>query len=151
MIFAEVFTGNDNPVIDLDGDGLVDADDVTYWVTDPTLGDTFMGDINLDGAVDEFDLAALADHFGDKARRWAFGDLNGDASTDNADVVILASNWFAHDPLAAPISSEDVLASFGIAVPEPASLWLSVWALTLIPRRRARVNPSTSPAVPDGA
>jgi hypothetical protein len=102
-----------HPRYDLDGDGDADRDDVTYLV-EVLLG-TRYGDANLDGQVDEADLAYLADGWkqfvGQDLYGWATGDFSGSGDIYEADLALLANNWKQPTPKAA-------------AVPEPASVGL---------------------------
>jgi hypothetical protein len=54
---------------------------------------TYNGDMNLDGVVNNQDVAIIAGFYDNGATTnnyWAFGDLNGDGKVDNTDVTILA-------------------------------------------------------------
>jgi hypothetical protein len=82
--------GGSDPVRDTDGSGTVDQDDVIEYVT-VDLG-SFMGDANLDEAVDLIDLSALASNFGSSAG-WAGGDFSSDGLVDLIDLSTLASNF----------------------------------------------------------
>ncbi|MEQ9461498.1 MAG: PEP-CTERM sorting domain-containing protein [Phycisphaeraceae bacterium] len=107
--------GGSDPVRDTDGSGTVDQDDVVEYVT-VDLG-SFMGDSNLDSTVDLIDLSALASNFGGNAG-WAGGDFSSDGLVDLVDLSTLASNFGSSNP-----------------VPEPTSLTLLGLAALAINRR----------------
>jgi len=53
----------------------------------------FNGDANLDGAVNVFDLAALANNYSGSGKVWAEGDFNGDRDVNVFDLAALANNY----------------------------------------------------------
>jgi uncharacterized protein (TIGR03790 family) len=111
-----------DPTCDVDGDGDADSDDITYLVTD-ILG-TVLGDYNLDGFVDGADLAVFRTGFG-AAGVWSDGDVNGDGLVDATDLAVFRSNYG--------------LGGGGDGVPEPATLGLmGLGTLSLIARRRRK-------------
>jgi peptidyl-prolyl cis-trans isomerase A (cyclophilin A) len=112
---------------DFDCDGDADRDDLLYvigtlvQVQDGSLGTT-MGDLDLDGVLDENDLDTFRAGFGGGGG-WVKGDLNGDGLVDATDLAILAS---AYDN--APVEDD---------VPEPATLLiLTCGGAALLRRRR---------------
>jgi len=119
------------PDQDLDGDGDTDPDDLVFLVenylewerSNPGAGvGTLLGDINLDGLVDENDRLALAAGFGSQGG-WADGNLDGDDLVDIADLTILRTNL-------------GMAATTG-TVPEPATLGLlGLGGLALLRRRK---------------
>jgi hypothetical protein len=92
-------TGSGNPTYntrhDIDGDGDADPDDVTMLVED-LLG-TYFGDANLDGVVDEADLAYVADgwkqHAGEDYYTWGTGDFDGTGYIAESDLAYVADAW----------------------------------------------------------
>lgn len=126
--------GTDDWFADIDSSGTVDQTDVGLLVG--TILGTHFGDANLDRRVDEFDLSILADNWQAADTRWGLADFTGDEVTDEDDLIVLAENWFAHDPGAAPISAEQLLASFGVDIPEPGTLAAFAMVFVLVTRRR---------------
>ena len=102
------------PAFNIAGDAEVDAVDRLFWVEN--LKGTFLGDANLDGKVDFFDFIDLANGF-NKPGGWAQGDFNGNQMVDFLDFIDQASNF------------GQPLQEAAFAVPEPASLSLSLWLL----------------------
>ncbi|KKN80058.1 hypothetical protein LCGC14_0333460 [marine sediment metagenome] len=123
--------GGDVACFDLDEDGDVDEDDLTYLVeylvewdngVDTGVG-TKRGDFNLDGLVNATDLAILKAGFAQSPIGWAGGNANIDDVVNGTDLAILKTNF----GFVAPTS----------AVPEPATIAvLSLGALALRRRRR---------------
>ncbi len=61
-------------------------------VAEGELETQIMGDINLDGEVDDDDLALLLANWG-TGEHWSTGDLNGDNTVDDDDLSLLLANW----------------------------------------------------------
>ena len=79
-----------NPIYDIDSDGLVDQNDVSHWVRE--LKGTWVGDANLDGEFSSSDLITvfqLRQYEDDIAGNsgWDAGDWNGDGDFDTSDLV----------------------------------------------------------------
>ena len=74
-----IFTGDVDPLFDLNNDGDVNWRDRTYWIE--TLANTWYGDSNLDGEFNTSDFITvfIANKYetGERAG-WADGDWNGD-------------------------------------------------------------------------
>ena len=125
--------GTDDWHADIDSSGTVDETDIDLLIS--VVLDTFYGDVNLDGRVDTADADILRDNYQQSGKRWGLADLTGDDIADEADLFVLADNWYAHDPGAAPITPQELLVSFG--VPEPGTVVvLSSGLLVLMQRRR---------------
>jgi pectate lyase len=107
---------------DLDDDGDADKADVTYLVEQ--VLETHFGDANLDGIVNEADLAYVADGWkqsmGLNLYTWATGDFSGSGDIYEADLALLANNW--------KLTST-------AAVPEPI-VWPAALLVMTIARRR---------------
>lgn len=107
---------------------------------------TLVGDADLDGAVNFFDLTALAAHYGEAlaSTTWADGDFNYDGAVNFFDLTALASNYGLALPSGAvPGASvefnQDLAAAFA-SVPEPGGLGLvALWGAAAL-RRRRRVS-----------
>ena len=83
------------------------------------------GDANRDGAVNVFDLAALAVHYATTGpQAWVDGDFNMDRTVNVFDLAALASNY--------GVGTTGGSAS----VPEPAAMTLLLVAAAFLPRRR---------------
>ena len=93
-----------------------------YYLNGAQPKQFFVGDANLDGAVDGGDYTLWADSYGQPSD-WYGGDFNGDGVADGGDYTVWADNYGAGAAAA--------------AVPEPGVLSaLAVAALALIRRRR---------------
>ena len=108
--------GGENPGdYDLTEDGLVNADDVAFWVRD--LNNTWIGDANLDGQFNTADLVqmlASGTYEQDIDSVWSTGDFNGDGRTNTADLVAaLVDGGYENGPRVATN-----------AVPEPTGVLL---------------------------
>ncbi len=115
----EVRSDMNNPLFDLNKDGLVDDDDRYVWVEE--LKNTYMGDANLDGVFDSTDFVAVfqigeyEDEIVDNST-WAEGDWSGDGDFDSSDFVIaFQSGGFELGPRGAVAS-----------VPEPTAAVLGL-------------------------
>jgi MYXO-CTERM domain-containing protein len=122
--------GGTNPAgYDLNGDALVNVDDIAVWIKD--RANSWVGDANLDGEFNSSDLVtvlASGTYEADVASVWSTGDFNGDGRTNSTDLVAaLADGGYEAGPRAAVAS-----------VPEPASGWLATIALVLVAAVRRR-------------
>jgi hypothetical protein len=127
--------GGENPsAFDLNGDSLVNIDDLNVWVEQ--LRGTWFGDANLDGEFNSGDLVQVfqAGQFEDSMplnSGWAAGDWNGDGDFDSSDFVrAFQGGGFEQGPRPA-----------AAAVPEPnAALLLGLGSLGLFARSRTRTQ-----------
>ncbi len=127
MLTTQV-AGMMNPAeYDLNGDSVVDAQDINVWVKD--LFHSWIGDANLDGEFNSGDLVAVlatGTYEADVDSVWTSGDFNGDARTNSSDLVAaLADGGYELGPRAAVA-----------AVPEPASCVLMIIGLLALARYR---------------
>jgi hypothetical protein len=71
---------------------------------EPDVCQRMFGDFNLDGAVDEQDIALLLLNIGDSEA--AFGDLNRDGVVDRVDLELLAA-WITADGSGLQVEAPD--------------------------------------------
>ncbi len=105
--------GNHPPTHDLTNDGLVNEQDVRFWIRD--LFESWVGDANLDGEFNSSDLVVVLSAGTYEAQvdaSWSTGDFNGDGRANSSDLVAaLTDGGYELGPRAAVA-----------AVPEPHSL-----------------------------
>lgn len=91
---------------------------------------TYLGDANLDGAVNQLDFNALATNYGANGANaaWNAADFNADGVVDSTDFNVLAGNF----NLALPAPALAAL------VPEPGALFVLASICALASRRRRR-------------
>ncbi len=107
---------------------------VTYLADRVRVVAATPGDLNLDGTVNEFDLAVMAGNWLGTGQTWLGGDVNGDGVVDADDLGYLALNW--HSGALSASSIEAIAVSLdGNAIPEPGTLAVLVIGLTLTLRR----------------
>jgi hypothetical protein len=96
------------------------------------LARTYLGDGNLDGAVNGLDFNALAANFGaTSGALWVQGDFNYDGQVNSLDFDAVAANFNqVVSPAPAPLA-------LGALVPEPMGLAIVALAGGLVQRRRA--------------
>ena len=115
---------------DLNGDGMVDVQDVDEWraqagAMNLLSGNPYLvGDANLDGTVDGQDFINWNSNKFTNTGTWSQGDFNVDGVTDGQDFVAWNSNKF---------TSAD-----GAAVPEPSYGVLSLLIAALLAGLRRR-------------
>lgn len=131
LLLTESASGTNNPKFDLNGDSVVNTDDVKVWVKD--VKNTWIGDANLDGEFNSGDLTAVfqtAKYELDENAGWQEGDWNGDRRFDTSDLTAAFQDaGYEQGPRAAVA-----------AVPEPASFLMlagGLIGLTAGHRRRA--------------
>jgi hypothetical protein len=120
---VQVAGGQNPPAYDLDGNSLVDEQDIRVWVKD--LFKTWIGDADLNGMFESSDLVtvlASGTYEVDVDSVWSTGDFNGDRRTTSSDLVAaLADGGYELGPLAATA-----------LVPEPSAIALSLLGLTAL-------------------
>jgi hypothetical protein len=122
--------------------GITNFDTIPVDTTSILIKYTYAGDADLNGMVDNNDLARLAAGW-QTGTIWTSGDFNYDGKVNIYDLRLLAANWLQgiSSPLA-PESFAAALTSFGLpidlaSVPEPASTALAGFGLLgLLARRR---------------
>ena len=130
LLVSEIASANHGAIFDLNGDGLVDADDLNRWLVmagaaNLLSGNPYLpGDGNLDGAVDASDFNIWSSNRLSQTAAWCSGDFNADGFIDASDFNV----WNSHRLM----SSSGAPA----AVPEQESLWLSFMALALLATHR---------------
>ena len=114
---------------DIDGDGNVTGADLVSLVE--SIGNSYVGDSNLDGEFNSGDLVAVftVGEYEDGVAMnstWAEGDWNGSGDFDSGDFVdAFSQGGYELGPRAATA-----------AVPEPASQTMLLLGLACIRRRR---------------
>jgi len=121
LLAAAIRNGETNLNFDVNGDGLVNADDLGTEIgslvdTDAGKG-TFFADANLDGSVNDLDLNALiAGYHGTGG--WTAGDFDGDGVVGLLDLALMGEYYNSApggDPVPEPITM-GLLAVGGIAM-----------------------------------
>ena len=113
---------------DVNGDQLVNSDDLNFWITD--VRQTWFGDANLDGEFNTSDLVHVfqSGHYEDGIEMkssWVEGDWNGDGEFGSGDLVFAFQNGgFELGPRAGVVG-----------VPEPSTATLFVVGVLGIMRR----------------
>ncbi len=132
-IYWSVFGLVAEDAADLNQNGIVDAADVEFLLHD-IIG-TEYGDLNLDGSIDQTDLALWQAGFGTSSGAGYFnGDIDGDGDSDGTDYLILQSNL--------GFVSQSIAASN--AVPEPSSQLLGMAALLIASMAKSRAGLANS-------
>lgn len=123
MLTMESASGANNAAFDLTGDGSVNFDDVSMWAKDSTIGNTWIGDANLDGQFDSTDFVKVftdGKYDTEQAAVWSEGDWNGDGIFNSSDFV-------------AAFTDGGYVAG-ARAVPEPAGAMLMLLGAALLGR-----------------
>lgn len=77
---------------------------------------TLIGDADRNGAVNFFDLTALAAAYGQPNMTWAEGDFNGDGAVNFFDLTALAANYSVTLPAPSEPLVDDPLAASALAL-----------------------------------
>lgn len=130
-LVAAIVAGNDPFEFDLDGDGTVDAADLTAWLAEAGQAELMSGnpyltaDADLNGVVNGHDFIVWNNHKFTTGSGWCGGDFNADGQTDGQDFVL----WNNHK-----FTSSDALRG----VPESFAGWPAWLVLGLLSRRLQR-------------
>ena len=130
-LIANIASGSDDPVFDLNGDGAIDNLDRDVWLA--TAGAALLpsesafrnGDVNLDGTINSTDLGRLLNNFNANADiSWSGGELNADGIVNSVDLGLVLNNFGT------------VASTSTLAVPEPSSEFqLLIALLAFLPVR----------------
>ncbi len=89
LLTAQVITGTNDPVYDLNNNALVDQTDRGVWVQE--LRNTWFGDASLDGEFNSNDMVnvfAVGKYETGETAGWAAGDWDGDGLFSSSDMVV---------------------------------------------------------------
>jgi len=140
-ILAEAIRDNlTDPEYDVDGDGDVDSDDLTFEIRSLAdtpqsyydsnsdewlLTGTELGDFNLDGAVGILDLGAVGDNY-NAPGGWSEGDANGDGVITILDLGLLG-DFYGYPTVT--------------GIPEPTTaIWLLAGVGAMLKRRTGNAD-----------
>jgi hypothetical protein len=111
--------------------GISTFDGISVTSTDILVKYTYIGDANLDGEVNGFDLVALAHNFGASPADWSQGDFNYNGVVEGGDVGLYST--YVNSGTGGADGSPLAI----VATPEPGSLaMLGVTSLVLLRRRK---------------
>jgi hypothetical protein len=121
--------GSNNSNLDINGSGTVTLADRDEWLVRAgtrNVGHPYLvGDINLDGLVDFFDISEFGPKLFTTSDNWNNGEFNGDGVVDGRDFNLLNS-------------SKNRMAAGASVVPEPASGIALLLGLACMTARRRR-------------
>lgn len=133
LLSAAIQAGTNDPTFDLNADGMVNATDLSEFVTSSTKLNSWIGDANLDGEFNSSDFVQVftSGKFETGAvASWTEGDWNGDGRFDSSDfVAAFTDGGFELGPRVPQARS----------VPEPSGIF-SVLILFFALAVRIRVN-----------
>ena len=141
ILRAAIAAGSQASHFDVNLDGIVDIDDLDFWVVD--LAETFVGDANLDG---KFGTADVIQVFANGEYEdgiphnstWGEGDWNGDDEFTSADLVraFLSPGYeTGYRSEFTPLRPEGDGLAEANAVPEPSSFFLLLFGGLYLKRK----------------
>ena len=92
---------------------------------------TYLGDANLDSAVDLTDLSIVLNNFGSTTSSWLNGNFDGAATIDLTDLSAVLNNFGSNGGV-----GPNLVAAQTVSTPEPASLALFALGLAAALKRR---------------
>ena len=92
MLSDAVASGMNDPAFDVTGEGVLNYNDVRFWVED--LKGTILADANLDFSVNGADFLIWNANKFTSGTSWCTGDFNADGQTNGADFLIWNDNKF---------------------------------------------------------
>ena len=111
-LVSEIANGGMDALFDLNGDAMVDQEDLGLWLAEAgnfNVGGPYIpGDANLDGSVDGLDFIVWNANKFTNTAAWCQADFNADGVSDGLDFII----WNTHKFTASDAN---------VAVPEPSA------------------------------
>ena len=130
-LVAHISSGGADPLFDVNGDSIVDSQDIDAWLSVAATQNGFAspylpGDANLNGTVNAQDLNALGVNWQQSVALWSAGDFSANGTVAAEDLNALGIHW-----------QESIAAASAKAVPEPSALsLLCIAMMTRLQRRR---------------
>ncbi len=98
LLATDIVVGDNDLRFDMNGDELVDRQDVDIWLFDAALVNGFesaylSGDADLNGFVDAADLMTIGLHWQSSVMGWSRADFTMDGEINARDLNELAKNW----------------------------------------------------------
>ncbi|MEM8681220.1 MAG: PQQ-dependent sugar dehydrogenase, partial [Planctomycetota bacterium] len=107
-LVSQLASGVFDPAFDLSGDGLLNNEDLTIWLSEAggvnlSSGNPYLpGDANLDGVVDGQDFVIWNNNKFSNTAAWCAGDFNADGLVDGRDFIVWNGSKFQsadNDPM----------------------------------------------------
>ncbi len=135
LLVMEIAGGGSNLLYDINGDALIDINDVNTWLSDAgtqNIGAGYLGaDANLDGVVDGQDFVVWNSNKFSNTGKWSMADFDASGVTDGVDFIKWNTLKF--------MSSDALLgsATSPASVPEPNVTWIALGLVAGIVRRKS--------------